>query len=195
MTVTYLPPVSTAPVDDRVVEEAISEGPAYARTRTMGRWHRIRSGRRWIAEWRPDELRESYDFWCGYATGSYANPIFTETPPVGEPACGTCEGRARGADPDHTEWLFQPRGLTPPKVCPGSQTRAVIEDPTNFRRATCLFCGDDVKMRAFGGPWTGDWGAQRHPPGPGLPPGCPLHGWRQLVIRDGAPVCRCGGPT
>ena len=165
----------------------------------MGRWHRIRSGVLRLSEW-DGELFESYTLWCGQHAGTKRSkagtPIFTDDVPVGEPSCGTCEGRAIGADPERPDWLFQPERLAAPARCPGSSTVLVVEDQGHWRHATCLVCGDIVRMRGRGGPYASRWDAENHPPGPGLIAGCPFHAWRELTLartEDGDPVaaCRC----
>lgn len=207
MTVTYEPPLSRsgARSGESLGREVITEGPAYARGPRSTRWHRIRSGQRVLHErWSTGEayIRESYSTWCGQSMferpdGKYGGSIlFADGPPDGEPACGTCEGRAIGADQDRPEWLFSPMRLEAPPKCPGSQTLFVVEDQGRYNRATCLVCRDVVKMGARGGPYASRWDARVHPPGPGLIPGCPWHAWRELtkaVDEDGNTVaaCRC----
>lgn len=189
-----MPPLSSHwGLDDRIVAEAIESGPTFVRTRLSTRWHRIRSGVRWLAAYDPDNIRESYMAWCGPAIGTTRSgpPIFTDAPPAKEPLCGTCEGRAIGADPEHPEWLFMPRGATPPKLCPGSQTMWVREDQGHRARGTCLVCQDVVKLRGFGGAYNWNYGIQRHAPGPGLVAPCELHGWRHLLRMGDLITCRC----
>lgn len=175
MTTTYEPPLTGSSPDRRILREAIGEGPTYVRT--------------WIAEWAPDELRESYTAWCGQLIFGGRDPWFTDTPPADEPLCGPCEGRAIGADPNRPEWLFLPRRLRRPKVCPGSQTRWYTE--TAWNRGICLVCGDAVKLRGYGGAYRWDFGAQRHSPGEQLVDPCQFHGWKQLTLRTATVVCRC----
>lgn len=201
MTVTYQPPLTGGPAHpgEALLREPINEGPAYLRGPRMGRWHRIRSAALWLHEW-SGELVEHYYLWCGQHASSHPGksgvPIFTDDLPDGQPSCGTCEGRAIGADPDRPEWLFQPATTQVPPRCPGSSTLLVAEDQTTWRYATCLVCRDVVRMRASGGPYASRWGAQTHPPGPGLVDPCPFHAWRELVLvknstGDTAAACRC----
>lgn len=202
MTVTYLPPLSRsgARPGESLLVEPITEGPAYLRGPRMGRWHRIRSAVLRLSQY-DGELHESYALWCGQHAGTGrsktgGDPILTDNVPTGEPSCGTCEGRAIGADPERPDWLYSPENLQAPARCPGSSTLLVVEDQDHWRHATCLVCGDIVRMRARGGALNGHWDAENHQPGPGLIPGCPFHAWRELVratTRDGDPVaaCRC----
>jgi len=140
MTVAYAPPMRGG-IDSGALREAIAEGPAYGRTRAATRWHRIRSGYHALYANAPDELVTRYDFWCGQLAGRA--PLLTDEPPADEPRCGTCEGRYAGWTRQQN-WLFTPRDLTPPKLCPGSQRTWVKPDPAwpdNGRRAICLHSG------------------------------------------------------
>jgi hypothetical protein len=190
VTVSYAPPLTGSSTfgSEREVREVVDSGPAYIRTRTSTRWHRIRSCYHVLQEW-DDEIQTRWSYWCGQITGTYRQPITTDEPPTAEPRCGTCEGRFAGWVRDHG-WLFTPRTLTPPKLCPGSQTRWV-ELHQGDRAGRCLVCHDVVAMRGFGGAYRWDWGAQKHPPGEGLVPGCPFHGWKSLRLHNGAVVCDC----
>jgi hypothetical protein len=200
--VRYEPPLtgSSAHHGESLLAEAVLEGPPYIRTRAAGRWHRVRSSSLRIYEWDPDVIRQHWHYWCGPMVGTRSQsgpPLLTDQPPAGAPRCGTCEGRYAGAtDHGDPDWLFTPRGLTPPRVCPAAKTMWVTEDPTNFRRGTCLACGERVKLGAYGSWYASDWGVRSHAPGPGLIPGCEFHGWRELTIArglDGKPAvaCRC----
>lgn len=205
MTITYEPPLSRsgASVGESLRREVITEGKPYARGPRSTRWHRIRSGQRILDEhWSTGELtiRESFTTWCGQAMfqrerSKCGGPIlFVDDVPTGEPACGTCEGRFIGADHDRPEWLFSPARLEPPARCPGSHTMLVVEDQGRWNRATCLVCGDVVKMGAHGGPYASRFDARVHHPGPALIPGCPWHAWRELTKatdRDGNTVVAC----
>lgn len=205
MTVTYEPPLSRsgAQVGESLLREVIWEGPAYARGPRSTRWHRIRSGQRRLHEdWRTGvvTIRDSYSTWCG--RGMFQRDtdrsliLFADGPAAGEPSCGTCEGRAIGAARDRPEWLYSPMRLDRPLRCPGSHTMLVVEDQGRWNRATCLVCGDVVKMGAHGGPYATRWDARVHEPGAGLVEGCPWHAWRELTVAtddDGnqVAVCRC----
>lgn len=207
MTVTYEPPLtrSSAQVGEALLQEPITEGPAYVRGPRSSRWHRVRSGTRRLREdWQTGEVTidESFHLWCGpvlfaRAAGRWAGGLlFVDDCPRDEPACGTCEGRAIGADRDRPEWLFSPTSLATPAKCPGSRSMLVREDQSRWNRATCLVCGDVVAMRASGGPYNPHWGSATHEPGPGLIPGCPWHAWRELTtaLDDAGQIvvaCRC----
>lgn len=193
MSVAYLPPMTSggARPGDSLLMEAVAAGPAYARSRAASRWHLVRSAidRLWEYD---GEIHRSFHYWCGtFVSGRRA--ITADTPPAGEPVCGTCYGRREGADPDRPDLLFSPR-IQPPKLCPGSRTRWYTETAA-WNRGVCLACGEPVKLRASGGPYNPCWGAQNHAPGPGLVAGCEFHGWRELVLatsHDGpVVVCRC----
>lgn len=193
MTVTYLPPMSSggAQPGDSLLMEAVASGPAYARSRAASRWHLVRSAIDRICPWGDGEITRSFHYWCGtFVSGKKA--LTVDAPPPDEPVCGTCFGRREGADPERPDLLFSPR-VQPPRRCPGSQTRWVTE--TSWNRGVCLACHEPVKLRAFGGVYNTNWGAQNHPPGPGLVAGCEFHGWRALVLatsHDGpVVVCRC----
>jgi hypothetical protein len=195
MVTRYLPPVNLGSSEwfrDRVAEEAIMEGPTFVRTSRGGRWHMIRAGKRWIMEGSDDRLRETYELWCGMSAGDYQGLMMRDVVPMGEPICGKCHGAALGADPDVPEFIFLPRGLRRPKVCPSSQTMWFRQDPEHWNRGWCLACGEYVKLRGFGGWYNSQWGVQRHEPGPGLVGPCPLHGWKQMIYTETGSGCRCG---
>lgn len=190
MTVSYAPPLgrSSAFGAERCAEEALSEGPAYVRTRRMGRWHRVRSSTLQLHESDPKTLRQSWTTWCGQGVPYGRDPWLTDAPPTDEPRCGTCEGRYAGWVAEHG-WIFTPATLDPPKTCPGSQTMLVQE--LAYNRGICAVCLKPVKLRGYGSWHNGRYGAQRHAPGLDLIPGCPFHAWRELTIHDGAVVCTC----
>lgn len=188
MSVDYAPPVTGAPVDGRTLYEPIMEGPAFARTRAMGRWHRVRSGYHALDEWR-DEIRTVWHLWCGPACGTgFTNPpILTDDPDERDPICGTCQGRWEGWRNDRN-LIFQPRLLTPPKDCPGS--RDIAADDMG-RCGLCWHCGQVIPWRVYG--WTGRPLLQRHDAGDTLIEPCLMHGWRQMRRVNGVTVCKCGG--
>lgn len=194
MTVTYLPPMTYggARPGDALLMEAVTEGPAYARSRAASRWHLVRSA---VDRLRHDgEIVRSFHYWCGtFVSGLRA--ITTDQLPAADPVCGTCYGREAGYDPERPDLLFTPRVGRPTK-CPGSRT-SWYRETTAWNRGVCLACHEPVKLRAFGGPYNSSWGVQNHRPGPGLVTGCPFHGWRELTLAT-APhgdqpvvVCRC----
>lgn len=209
MTVAYEPPLTRSRPNhgDSLEREVIAQGPPYLRGPRQGRWHRVRSAERVLHENHRNGLvgiRETYTLWCGPFQSQWdvdragETLLFADVVPAGEPSCGTCEGRAIGAGQtgEPTSWLFSPRRLDQPKVCPGSRTMLVREDQAVYNRATCLVCGDVVAMRASGGPYSPRWGAVTHQPGPELVDGCQWHAWRDLVIARGSDdvdvvACRC----
>jgi hypothetical protein len=192
MTVAYAPPLTTAPAryGEVLTHEAVREGPSHIRTRNATRWHRIRSSYRRLED--DPSITQRWSFWCGQATGTYRSPILTDTPPAGEPLCGTCEGRAVGADPSRPEWLFTPWDLTRPDVCPGSRTRLIAEPVSPGQRvATCGMCQSVEPLRSWGSWHSPNWGLAAHPPADGLIGPCEFHGWREVVLVDGQAACRC----
>lgn len=190
MTVAYAPPLTGAPAEygQSLTHEAVTSGPAYIRTRTMTRWHRIRWS--YLRLNHDGGITQVWSFWCGQTTFSRRNPLTADEPVAGEPRCGTCEGRAIGANPERPEWLFTPWTLERPDLCPGSRTR--FADPRPGTRVTeCFTCGSIEPVRACGGPWTPTWQLAAHPPGPGLVEPCDFHGWRGLMRVREQTVCRC----
>ena len=187
---TYLRPVPTWYIDQRCEVEVVAEGPAYVRSRAATRWHRVRSSTRALREWDYPQVHEVFHHWCGTVSfGTRA--ILSDDPPADEYRCGTCEGRAAGAERAH-QWRFDPSTEEPPKRCPGSRSDVLYEDVGNLRRAfTCLVCREIVGGRYAGGPYSGRWGLVSHTPGPGLVSPCPIHGWKRLVAAGGRAVCEC----
>lgn len=191
MTVVLEPPLTRSAawrVPGRTPPAALAVAPRYLRTRTMGRWHRPRSGTH-----HPDTGRDSYLLWCGQTLG-WQEILSAEAVPDGEMACGTCEGRAIGAGQDDwpgpggPELLFEPRRLTPPRHCPGSRSEHLYEVISQHRDILrCLACREIVKGRGYG--WR--YGPENHEPGAGLVPGCPFHAWQDLVIAGGQAICAC----
>lgn len=190
MTVDYAPPLTGAPAryGECLTLEAVRSGPAYIRTRGMTRWHRIRSS--YLRLDHDGEVSQRWSFWCGQVTGTYRSPILADEPVKGEPRCGTCEGRAIGADPERPEWLFTPWTITKPDRCPGSGTQ-VCELQAGNRVGRCLFCGTMQPARGRGGPWNPTWGLVAHPPGEDLVTPCEFHAWRHMLVVDGRLACRC----
>ena len=192
----YLPPVNLGYnigwYAEKQISEPIMEGPTFVRTSRSGRWHMIRAGVLRLSEHHPNTIKTTYELWCGQWASDFQGLMERDVVPDGEPVCGRCHGASLGANPDHPEFIFLPRTLRRPKVCPSSRTRDYREDPDHWNRGWCLVCGEYVKLRAFGGPWNGGWGAQRHEPGPGLVDPCPFHGWKELTCDDNGARCRCG---
>jgi hypothetical protein len=193
VTVTLLPPVSSAPGHFLADMEPLGEGPRFVRTRGMSRWHRPRSGVRITGR-----DRTVYGCWCGYSVGGSERAgafLAVEEPPAGEPVCGTCEGRAAGAGQDDSPTgrllLFTPRHIDPPTTCPASRS-SMYEELPGGRVGRCLACGDMQPLRAMGGPYNPRYAIVQHPTGQALVPACPFHRWRQLTARDGHVLCGCG---
>ncbi|MGC9540221.1 hypothetical protein [Streptomyces sp. UG1] len=190
MSVGLLPPVTTS--CGRIDAEPLTEGPRFVRTRAMTRWHRPRSGRRYVRTG-----RTVYDLWCG---GGYVDDTAfqRDEPLAGEPVCGTCDGRAVGAGqepdgPSDRELLFSPRWIDPPKNCPGSRS-TLFAEMAGGRVGRCLVCGDHQPLRAMGGPYDPRYGIVQHPTGAALVAPCPFHRWRYLTVVDGCVACGCGRP-
>jgi hypothetical protein len=169
--------------------EPLDTGPRFVRTAQMSRWHRPRSGQR------QHDGRITYGLWCGQSI--YREFLDCDERPTDLPVCATCEGRAIGAGQD--EWrrdgpglIFTPRRLTPPKTCPGS--RRSLYEQISPRVGRCLVCGSAEPLRSMGGPYNGRTAVTSHPPGPDLVPGCPFHGWQDLVLHAGAVTCGCTIP-
>lgn len=135
--------------------------------------------------------RIAYWLWCG---NSIHDGIGLYFPQQGRPVCGTCEGRAIGAGWPTSEQIitgrtaepwprtrFTPRPLfDPPRWCPG---RFWIDDPSNWRRGTCLECHADVKLRSKGTWHRPSWGPEQHEPYQMIPP-CRRHGWLRTTWLD-----------
>ncbi|WP_333745791.1 hypothetical protein [Streptomyces sp. IBSBF 2950] len=187
MTVALLPPTTGYP--GRIKATALTEGPRFLRNPAMGRWHRPRSGLL-----RDDDQVTVYDLWCGpYVYGHTA--LATDTIPLGDLVCATCDGRAVGAgqEPDGPAGrtlTFQPRHLGPPRHCPGSRT-AMYEELAGGRVGRCLVCGDHGPLRAMGGPYASRYAIVQHDPGTHLVKPCPFHRWRALTARNGRIYCPC----
>ncbi|MFB7043454.1 hypothetical protein [Streptomyces sp. NPDC056294] len=196
MAVALVPPITYG--IGHIDAEPLTVGPRYVRTGGMSRWHRPRAGIRW-----PDG-RVVYTVWCGQQVGGLraARPMVTaEAVPDGLPVCGTCEGRAVGAGQDEQPTdrpplLFGPRGLVPPRHCPGSRMDLYAPLPGGTT-GRCLACQDTHPIRAMGGPYASRTGIVQHPPGAALFEPCPYHRWRHP--RRAAPggdllACMCGRP-
>lgn len=185
MTVTLLPPLTRSGAwAGRTHGEALREGPGYARTRNMSRWHRVRSA---VQHTLDGEARHvSYQAWCGQQLYS-GSCRAVDVPDDGAPVCGTCEGRAEGHNPQRPDLLFTPWDLTPPAWCP-SRLIYTQEGPNVGR---CCLCGELAPIRAYG--WNGRAKIQRHL-AKDLVAGCPFHAWREMTAVDGVAVCRCQVP-
>lgn len=192
MTVPLLPPATYSTVTLDV--QPLAEGPRFVRTRNMSRWHRPRTGVQYGE-------RTIYGAWCGYSIGGSERAggfLAAEQPPTGELVCATCDGRAVGAGqeqdgPDGRALVFSPRGLTPPRHCPGSRT-TLYEALPGGTAARCLACRDVHPIRAMGGPYASRCGIVQHPPGAALCAPCPFHRWRHPTARNGRLMCTCGRP-
>lgn len=193
MTVALLPPVTYG--IGRIDADPLTEGPTFIRTRTMSRWHRPRTGVCY------HDSRRVYTAWCGYTIGGLTRAgafLAAETLAAGDPICATCDGRAAGAgqidNPPGRTLLFGPRGLTPPRHCPGSRTGLYTPLPGGTT-GQCLPCGDTHPIRAMGGPYSGRVAIVQHDPGTALVEPCPFHRWRHLTATNGRVHCTCGRPT
>jgi hypothetical protein len=187
VTIELLPPLTRSGANwlrsDRR-EEALTVGPAYARTRGMSRWHRVRSG---VAYLYDGQRRESYHFWCGqFANASTA--LASDMPDGGIPTCGTCEGRAEGFSPARPDLLFSPETLAQPRWCPSRR----LYDLMGPNVGRCLACGQLAPVKVHG--WNGVPKLQQHEPLT-LVPGCPFHAWRSLVGAGDSAVCACRVPS
>jgi hypothetical protein len=122
MPITLLPPLTRGgPFHGGVRSEALTEGPAFARSRGGSRWHRVRSAIRHFIDTEPSHT-------------SYLA------------VCGTCEGRALGFDPKRPGLLFTPATLAPPRFCPN---RTLFEDAgSNVGR--CLACQQFAPVKVHG---------------------------------------------
>ncbi len=196
MPVALLPPVSTSG-GDWSGQRPLTEGPRYVRGRGNSRWHRPRNATTW-----PDG-RTIFAYWCGpHGTdgGKYGPLWLTDEPPAGEPVCGTCVGRALGAGQDDTPaglppLRFDPRWLSPPARCPGSNSRTLWTPVGGHRCGRCLVCGDVLPIRAVGRGYNA-WGAGpvAHPPGTAMVEPCPFHAWHRLEPNGDTARCGCGYP-
>ncbi|WP_157475779.1 hypothetical protein [Parafrankia sp. EUN1f] len=181
-----LPPVARGDWPNLRVAIPLTEGPRYVRTPGMGRWHRIRSG----YQVRDESRGPSWRLWCGQHIGYYG--VFeVDEPPAGEPACGTCEGRAIGAgqveNPLTVDLAYEPWMWDTPTLCPGPGRGLYVAE--GFRVGRCLVCQLLAPTRVTGGPYRAQMSLTKHPPGPGLMTPCPFHGWFHLRAVDGAAVC------
>lgn len=186
MPVALLPPRTSSYLMSGPRDLVLTKGPRYARKPVMGLWHRTRSGFvQHPTDWRPGYSTVLRMF-CGQSICGYVCSWGRDAEPDdGLPLCGTCVGRAIGAGLDDPitgrELSFTPRWLVPPKVCPGSMKERLVEPHPGNRTGRCLVCGDIDRCRSSGSPYAPRWGLQRHPPGPGLIPACPFHGWAYVT--------------
>lgn len=166
-------------------------GPRFVRSPAGSRWHRPRHGTTYGE-------RTFYGVWCGQTVHVRDGFASAESLDRSAPLCGTCDGRSVGAGQD--SWptedgpnlVFTPDRLTPPKRCPGSQTKWCEQlSPTVAR---CLACRAYTTLRARGGPYNSSYGMTNHEPGPELVAGCPFHAWRELRLVDGVVMCGCRIP-
>ncbi|WP_311208766.1 MULTISPECIES: hypothetical protein [unclassified Aeromicrobium] len=184
-TVALLPPLTSG--GGAWPGEPLTEARPYLRTRRMGRWHQPRSG------YRIDRVdRTVVALWCGQHINDLEHAVACDTPPDGEPACGTCAGRRAGYAGDDG-LIFQPWTIDRPDTCPG--WRGLYEALPRTRVARCLTCGALAPLRAVGGWHTGDEVIARHETGEQLVDPCPFHAWRNLARDPTSPtptvVCSC----
>lgn len=188
MTITLIPPLgrSGAPwLREDWRTEALTEGPAFVRSDGMSRWHRTRSG---TLRTRGGEEHVSYQVWCGQFVYASRAMHATDSPTDSLPICGTCDGRALGADPNRPDRIFVPLTLAPPRFCPN---RTLFE-PAGSNVGRCQACGELAPVKVHG--WNGTPKLQQHVPFD-LVPGCPFHAWRSLVVHAGLVMCRCQAPS
>lgn len=187
-------------VDARQIIEPLQTGPTFIVKRHPQRhgrlWHRPRSGYLSLAEWHPDEVRTIWHLWCGQ---SAQHVEVSDEPPLADPVCATCEGRAAGAGqipgPAHYRVQFTSHASRSPIWCPASgRTGLWAELPGGTKAssaARCLLCGSVERVRCMGGFYTGGPGLTKHHPAT-EPLRCPIHAWRHLSSIDGQATCRCG---
>ncbi len=197
MPVALLPPTTSGGTFGTPDADIHYEGPRYVRSRGMSRWHRPRSSYTYRHEdW------TVYHLWCGQhaSTGGPRRESVLTVDDIGDgmPACGPCVGKALGAGQDEVptglpSLRFDPRWLTAPPICPGSQSR-MYED-LNLRVGRCLACQELTPLRGYGGSAyfsCAGVGPAKHPPGPGLVDPCPWHAWNHLrLLGDGEVGCGC----
>lgn len=183
-TVALLPPLTTS--GGPWPGEPLTEARPYLRTRRMSRWHEPRSGYRLD---RQD--RTIVDLWCGQTINDLAKAIACDTPPAGDPACGSCAGRRAGAAGEDG-LVFSPWTLEPPSTCPG--WREHYERLPGGRTGRCLTCGAVERLWGVGG-YNFRVVITHHGTGPDLVDPCPFHAWRTLMRDPTAStptlVCSC----
>lgn len=184
--------------------EAVAEGPLLVRTRTMSRWHRVKTGIRFTDQ----GGRISWDLWCGQSASDTNTIGRDDLPTDGLPVCGPCEGKALGAGYNGTAaivagealLLFEPESQTrfrPPTRCPGSGRSLWLpaDVPAADNVGRCAVCGLHVALgwRRRGTGYSCDsWEAPKdHAPGEDLVEPCLFHAWDSLTIHHGAAVCAC----
>lgn len=180
----------------------LTHAPRYVRTSRSTRWHRPRYGHRFAPTHPYAAGKETFGLWCGQGVGARLQEplLWRGSVPDGEPACGTCEGRALGAGQDVTPdgmpgLIFSGRYGLAPEVCPGTRTKLAVPH-AGYRVGTCRVCHTVEPLRACGGRYHADWNLAAHPPGDLLCPPCPQHGWYHLEPHGPAGVrCACGRPT
>ena len=198
MPVALLPPVSSS-AGTWNGEMPLTRARRYVRGPGNSRWHRVRSGYQWSTG------RVTLNYWCGpFAQDAPGrNSLqYRDRLPAGEPACGTCVGRALGAKQDEQPadlppLVFSPLWVKPPAICPGSRSRTLWTEIEEAHGSVgrCLACGDLVSIRTIGRGYNA-WGAGPvyHAPGRGLIDPCPFHAWNRLIERVGGAGCACGWP-
>ncbi|WWT39738.1 hypothetical protein [Microcystis phage Mwe-JY05] len=182
----------------------LTAAPPLIRTRAMGRWHRVRSGVHYTPASRAWTAHTSFATWCGQGVSDVESLRAVELP-VGEPLCGTCEGRAVGAGHPATGQpipglIHQPvTRRPPPPVCPA--TRRKLWDAPGWPDGVfpCPACRVPTRLRGCGGWHDSGVKIEGHPPGPDLCEPCAFHRWDglQLLLVESGPqaVCSCRLPV
>lgn len=182
MPITLLPPLTrSGGFGGGSRPEALTHGPAYARSSGGSRWHRVHSAATYRAG--SETSHTAYHAWCGQALYS-THCRAVDEPDDGAPVCGTCEGRVLGFDPQRPDLLFTPETLAPPRFCPNRTL--FVDAGSNVGR--CLACSQLAPVKVHG--WNGYPKLQQHV-ALDLVPGCPFHAWRYLVATGETAACRC----
>jgi hypothetical protein len=179
--VAYEPPYTIG----RGVGEPIAGGPRYITARGGNRTHLVRSGLRF-----PRHV--AYRLWCGQSLFDTKGAVLSDEPPLPE-VCGTCWGRAEGAD-GRDGLRFDPASRRVPRWCPSDRWAMWNVVDGRGPELPCPLCGaTGVKLRGAYG-WSGSPHLQRHlfvPDGAVEP--CPHHRWACLRPRGEGLSCTWAG--
>lgn len=184
MSIPLIPPLTRSGATSYWVgAEALTEGPAYIlgrpSTRYEPRWHRVRSG------YRTAGGTTVWWAWCGpHLIADLC--VAVDQLPTSQPVCGTCDGRADGADPNRPGKVYSPARLEPPTWCPSRR----LYVPAGYNVGRCVACGQLAPLRAAGGPYNGHEIITRHQPRALVQP-CPFHAWRSLIADGDTAICAC----